>query len=125
MEIHCRRDFTRGGLTSVLNEIAEAAGLAIAVEETLIPVREDVRAACEILGLDPLGVACEGRFAAFVPESDAERALQIMRTDPVGAGACRIGRVTDQRKPRVLLKSSIGAQRILDVPSGEQLPRIC
>jgi len=125
IQVHCLRDLTRGGLTSVLNEIAEAAGLAIAVEETLIPVREDVRAACEILGLDPLGVACEGRFAAFVPESDAERALQIMRADTVGAGACRIGRVTDQRKPRVLLKSSIGAQRILDVPSGEQLPRIC
>jgi hydrogenase expression/formation protein HypE len=125
VEIHCLRDLTRGGLTSVLNEIAEAANLAIHVEEKLIPVREDVRAACEILGLDPLQVACEGRFTAFVPEREAERALEIMRAQPAVAGACRIGRVTDQRSARVLLKSAIGAQRILDMSSGEQLPRIC
>ena len=81
VEIHCLRDLTRGGLTSVLNEIAEAANLAIHIEEKLIPVREDVRAACEILGLDPLQVACEGRFAAFVPEWEADRALEIMRPD--------------------------------------------
>ena len=125
VEIHCLRDLTRGGLTSVLNEIAEAANLAIHIEEKLIPVREDVRAACEILGLDPLQVACEGRFAAFVPEREADRALEIMRAHPSGAGACRIGKVTDQRSARVLLKSAIGAQRILDMSSGEQLPRIC
>jgi len=125
VEIHCLRDLTRGGLTSVLNEIAEAANLALHVEEKLIPVREDVRAACEILGLDPLQVACEGRFAAFVPEREADRALDIMRAHPAGVGACRIGRVTDQRSARVLLKSAIGAQRILDMSSGEQLPRIC
>jgi hydrogenase expression/formation protein HypE len=125
VEVHCLRDLTRGGLTSVLNEIAEAANLAIHVVEKLIPVREDVRAACEILGLDPLQVACEGRFAAFVPEREAERALEIMRSHPGGAGACRIGKVTDQRSARVLLKSAIGAQRILDMSSGEQLPRIC
>ena len=82
IEVHCLRDLTRGGLTSVLNEIAEAANLALHVEEKLIPVREDVRAACEILGLDPLQVACEGRFAAFVPERDAERALEILRAHP-------------------------------------------
>jgi hydrogenase expression/formation protein HypE len=125
VEIHCLRDLTRGGLTSVLNEIAEAANLAIHIEEKLIPVREDVRAACEILGLDPLQVACEGRFAAFVPEREADRALEIMRAHPSGAGACRIGRVTDQRSARVLVKSAIGSQRILDMSSGEQLPRIC
>jgi len=125
VEIHCLRDLTRGGLTSVLNEIAEAANLAIHVEEKLIPVREDVRAACEILGLDPLQVACEGRFAAFVPEREVERALEIMHAQPAGAGACQIGRVTDQHTARVLLKSAIGAQRILDMSSGEQLPRIC
>jgi hydrogenase expression/formation protein HypE len=125
VEIHCLRDLTRGGLTSVLNEIAEAANLAIHVEEKLIPVREDVRAACEILGLDPLQVACEGRFAAFVPEREAERALEILRAHPSGADACRIGEVTDQRSSRVLIKSAIGAQRILDMSSGEQLPRIC
>lgn len=125
IEIHCLRDLTRGGLTSVLNEISEAAKLELRVEEKLIPVREDVRAACEILGLDPFQVACEGRFAAFIPERDAERALDIMRKHSVSAGACRIGAVGSERVFKVLLKSSIGAQRILDMPSGEQLPRIC
>jgi hydrogenase expression/formation protein HypE len=125
IQIHCLRDLTRGGLTSVLNEIAEAANLTVQVEEKLIPVREDVRAACEILGLDPFQVACEGRFAAFVPEADAERALAILRAHPHGQGACKIGNVTEQRSSRVLLRSTIGAQRILDMSSGEQLPRIC
>jgi hydrogenase expression/formation protein HypE len=125
IEIHCLRDLTRGGLTSVLNEIAEAANLALHVEEKLIHVREDVRAACEILGLDPLQVACEGRFAAFMPERDADRALEILRAHPTSADAGRIGKVSDQRSPKVLLKSSIGIQRILDMSTGEQLPRIC
>jgi hydrogenase expression/formation protein HypE len=125
IEIHCLRDLTRGGLTSVLNEIAESANLTVQVEEKLIPVREDVRAACEILGLDPFQVACEGRFAIFLPEREVERALEILRAHPVGAGACPIGRVTEQRSSKVLLKSTIGAQRIMDMSSGEQLPRIC
>jgi hydrogenase expression/formation protein HypE len=125
IELHCLRDMTRGGLTSVLNEIAEAAGLTLRVEEKLVPVREDVRAACEILGLDPYQVACEGRFALFLPESEADRALGILRARSVSAGACRIGVVTDERRNKVLLKSVIGAQRILDMASGEQLPRIC
>jgi hydrogenase expression/formation protein HypE len=125
LEIHCLRDLTRGGLTSLLNEIAEAAGLALQVEEKLIPVRENVRAACEFLGLDPLQVACEGRFAAFVPERETKRALDILRAYSGGAGACRIGEVSSQRSPKVLLKSTIGTQRILDMSSGEQLPRIC
>ena len=122
---HCLRDLTRGGLTSVLNEIAEGANLTLQVEERLIPVREDVRAACEILGLDPFAVACEGRFALFLPEAHAEAALKILQAHPQGIGACRIGSATTQRNPKVLLKSSIGAQRILDMTSGEQLPRIC
>jgi len=125
IEIHCLRDLTRGGLTSVLNEIAEAAGLTLEIEEKRVPVREDVRAACELLGLDPLQVACEGRFAAFVPERDAERALALLRAQPVSAGAGRIGHVADRRSPRVLLRSTLGIQRILDMASGEQLPRIC
>jgi len=140
VEVHCLRDLTRGGLTSTLNEIAEAAKLSLQVEERLIPVREDVKAACEILGLDPLQVACEGRFAAFIPERDAERALALLRANPVGAGACRIGRVlkpdgqpagdrpqvgSPPRTPKVLLKSTLGVERILDMSSGEQLPRIC
>jgi len=125
IQAHCLRDLTRGGLTSVLNEIAEGANLTIQVEEKLIPVREDVRAACEILGLDPFAVACEGRFAVFLPEAQAETALSILHSHPQGAGACRIGMVTAQSSPKVLLRSTIGAQRIMDMTSGEQLPRIC
>jgi hydrogenase expression/formation protein HypE len=125
IEVHCLRDLTRGGLTSVLNEIAEAAQRTITVDEKLIPVREDVRAACEILGLDAFQVACEGRFAAFVPERDSTRALSILQAQPTSAGAARIGSVSSDRAPKVLLKSAIGATRILDMSSGEQLPRIC
>ena len=125
VEVHCLRDLTRGGLTSVLNEISGASTLTLSVEESSIPVREDVRAACEILGLDPLQVACEGRFAAFVPGREADRALNILRNQPFCAGACRIGQVTDRPEARVMLKSTLGAQRILDMSSGEQLPRIC
>ena len=125
VEIHCLRDLTRGGLASALNEIAEAAGRRIMIDETAVPVREDVHAACELLGLDPLQVACEGRFVAFVPGKDADRALSLMRTTEGGDGAARIGAVEEGHPPLVVLKSAIGASRILDMPSGEQLPRIC
>jgi len=125
IEIHCLRDLTRGGLASALNEIAEAAGVKIAVEQKLIPVREDVHAACEMLGLDPLHVANEGRFAAFVVAHDAERALQILRGCEVSSGAALVGRVVEKSAPLVTLKSALGVSRILDMPSGEQLPRIC
>jgi hydrogenase expression/formation protein HypE len=125
IEIHCLRDLTRGGLASALNEIAEAAGVKIAIEERSVPVREDVHAACEMLGLDPLHVACEGRFAAFIAAKDAGRALAIMRAHPAGAGSAAIGKVAERTSPLVTLKSAIGASRILDMPSGEQLPRIC
>lgn len=125
VEIHCLRDLTRGGLGSALNEIAEVAQVKIAVEEKLIPVREDVHAACEILGLDALHVANEGRFVAFIPAKDSERALQIMRAHDVSAGSALIGTVEKKSEPMVVLKSRIGANRILDMPSGEQLPRIC
>jgi len=123
--VHCLRDCTRGGLTAVLNEIAESSGLTIHVDEKLIPVREDVRAACEILGLDPFQVACEGRFAAFVPADQASTALNILNAAGTAGGACQIGIVTAEQQPKVILKSRIGAQRILDMASGEQLPRIC
>jgi len=125
IEIHCLRDLTRGGLASALNEIAETAGVKIAVEEKSIPVREAVHAACEILGLDPLHVANEGRFVVFVASKDAERALDIMRKHEVSAGSAAIGKVTGKSEPLVVLRSRIGASRILDMPSGEQLPRIC
>jgi hydrogenase expression/formation protein HypE len=125
IEIHCLRDLTRGGLASALNEIAEASAVKIEVVEKSVPVREDVHAACEMLGLDPLHVACEGRFAAFIAAQDAERALQIMRGHAVGTGSAVIGQVAKSSAPLVTLKSAIGASRILDMPSGEQLPRIC
>jgi hydrogenase expression/formation protein HypE len=125
IEIHCLRDLTRGGLASALNEIAEAARVRIEIVEKSVPVREDVHAACEMLGLDPLHVACEGRFVAFVAVKDAERALQIMGGHALGAGSAAIGRVAESSAPLVTLKSAIGASRILDMPSGEQLPRIC
>lgn len=125
IEIHCLRDLTRGGLAGALNEIAGAAGVRIAVEEQFIPVREDVHAACEVLGLDPLPVACEGRLVAIVAAKDAERALCTMKTHEVGTSAALVGKVQSGSPPLVVLKSAIGASRILDMPSGEQLPRIC
>lgn len=120
VEVHCLRDCTRGGLASSLVEIASASGLHVHIDESAVPVREDVRGACEILGLDPLYVANEGRYVAFVAERHAEAALKHM-----GEGARIIGRVTDQTPGMVTLRSVIGANRILDMFSGEQLPRIC
>lgn len=123
--IHCMRDLTRGGLASALVEITEAAQLQITIDESAIPVQDDVRGACEILGLDPLYVANEGRFVCFVPMRDADRALAIMRAHPLGMDACRLGHVTDAREALVTMTSAIGASRIVDMLSGEQLPRIC
>lgn len=125
IEIHCLRDLTRGGLASTLNEIAAATGLEIEIDELAIPVREDVQGACELLGFDPLYVANEGRFVAFVPPADAQKALAIMRSHPLGINASQIGFVSATTNSLVKLKSRIGAQRILDMLSGEQLPRIC
>jgi hydrogenase expression/formation protein HypE len=125
IEIHCLRDLTRGGLASALVEIAEAAQLEVAIQETAIPVQDNVRGACEILGFDPLYVANEGRFIAFVPPRDAERALSLMRSHPLGTGAVEIGAVNKGTAGIVTMESSIGSSRIVDMLSGEQLPRIC
>jgi len=125
VEVHCLRDLTRGGLSSALNEIACAAGLGMAVEEAAIPVSETVRGACELLGLDPLYVANEGRFLLIVPERDAGRALEALRSQSVSAGSTRIGAVYENRPGLVTLRSRVGGHRILDMLSGEQLPRIC
>ncbi|MBA3922410.1 MAG: hydrogenase expression/formation protein HypE, partial [Nostocaceae cyanobacterium] len=125
IEIHCMRDLTRGGLASALNEIAQAAKVAIAIDENVIPIREDVQGACEILGLDPLYVANEGRFIAFIPQADAERALAIMHEHSLGTAAQIVGTVTNDTSNLVTMKSKIGQQRIVDMLSGEQLPRIC
>ncbi len=125
IKVHCMRDLTRGGMASALNEIAESAQVGMAIEELRVPVRDDVHAACEILGFDPLYVACEGRFVAFVAPQDAERALEIMRRHPLGADAAIIGTVKADHPGIVMMKSRIGASRIVDMISGEQLPRIC
>ncbi len=125
IDIHCLRDATRGGLASVLAELSQASGLSMTVNETGIPLRDDVEAACEILGLDPMYVANEGCMAAFVAEKDALRALDIMRRHPHGKNAAVIGTVTDAKPARVSMQSRIGADRIIDLISGEQLPRIC
>jgi hydrogenase expression/formation protein HypE len=125
LDVHCLRDLTRGGLAAALNEIAGASRLQVDIDENTIPVREEVQGACEILGLDPLYVANEGRLVAFVPAPEAERALAIMRHHESGTGACCVGRVLAEFPGRVTMKSKVGARRILDLLSGEQLPRIC
>jgi hydrogenase expression/formation protein HypE len=125
IEIHMLRDLTRGGLASTLNEISLAANVSISIDENLIPVREDVQGACEILGFDPLYVANEGRFIALIPQQQLETALQIMRSHPLGENACAIGRVVDNNSNLVTMRTSIGSTRIVDLLSGEQLPRIC
>jgi hydrogenase expression/formation protein HypE len=125
IDVHCLRDLTRGGLASALNEIAVAAGVQIAIEESAVRVEDQVRGACEILGLDPLYVANEGRFAAFVAASDSERALAILRGHSDSERATRIGTVRGDSAGLVTVRSQIGVDRVLDLLSGEQLPRIC
>ncbi|MFA6318083.1 MAG: hydrogenase expression/formation protein HypE [Elusimicrobiota bacterium] len=125
VEIHALRDLTRGGLATCLVEIAESRGVRLDFDEAAVPVREDVLGACEMLGLDPFYVANEGRCAAFVPGSQAEAAVAAMRSRPEAAGATVIGRVGPEGRPSVVLRSRIGASRIVDMLSGEQLPRIC
>lgn len=125
IEIHCMRDLTRGGLSSALIEIAEKAGRHIHIEERFIPMNNEVQGACEILGFDPLYVANEGRFVAFVTPQDSAKALEIMRSNPLGNKAAVIGKVIDEDRPIVTMTSKIGARRIIDMLSGEQLPRIC
>lgn len=125
IEIHCLRDCTRGGLAASLNEIADTRNVTITLEESAIPVREDVQSACEILGFDPLYVANEGRFIAFVPRDQAQKALQIFHAHIEGTGAQIIGTVEKESSPLVKMKNAIGSTRIVDQISGEQLPRIC
>jgi hydrogenase expression/formation protein HypE len=125
IEIHCVRDLTRGGLATTLNEIASDRNVCIRLQESLIPVHEVVQGACEILGLDPLYVANEGRFAVFVPEAQAQAALEIMSRVEVSQGSVRIGKVEESPGGTVILQSRIGGNRVVDMLSGEQLPRIC
>jgi hydrogenase expression/formation protein HypE len=125
LELHCLRDLTRGGLGTTLIEIAEASQLQIAIEETKIAVREDVLGACEVLGFDPIYLANEGRMVVLVPGEQADHALEVLRTGPGGEFASRIGTVKKNQPGMVTLKSRIGTTRIVDMLTGEQLPRIC
>jgi hydrogenase expression/formation protein HypE len=125
VDVHCLRDLTRGGLASALVEIAEASRLHFEIFEKAIPILEDVQGACEILGFDPLYVANEGRFISFVSPKDAERALQQLQSHPLGKQARIIGSVKDDNPGLVTMQSKIGGSRVVDMLSGEQLPRIC
>jgi hydrogenase expression/formation protein HypE len=125
IDVHCLRDPTRGGLAAALNEIALDAGVGIEIDEIAVPVAEATSGACELLGLDPLYVACEGRMVVFLPDADADRALATLRAHRLGRDAARIGTVTGGPAGRVALKTRLGGRRLLDLLSGEQLPRIC
>ncbi len=124
-DIHCLRDATRGGLSAVLNELAEASKVGIEFEETKVPVRVEVNSACEMLGLDPFYIANEGKLVAFVPEARAEKVLAAMQKHEYGKNAAIIGRVVDEHKGMVVAKTAIGGSRVVDLPAGELLPRIC
>ena len=124
-KIHVLRDPTRGGVATALNEVAKQSGVGIRLEESNLPVRPEVNAACEMLGLDPLYVANEGKALVFVAPEDAELALNAMRQHPLGEEACVIGEVVSEHPERVVLQTGIGGRRIVDMLSGEQLPRIC
>jgi hydrogenase expression/formation protein HypE len=123
--IHCLRDPTRGGVATTLNEIAKRAQVGMVLREQSIPVRESVKGACEVLGLDPLYVANEGKLIAIVLPEKAEAVLQQMRQHPLGRDAAIIGEVVAGHSGMVLMKTGIGGTRVLDVMFGEQLPRIC
>jgi hydrogenase expression/formation protein HypE len=123
--VHVMRDPTRGGLATALCEISSASCVRVVIDESAIPIRDEVRAACELLGLDPLYVACEGRFLAFVAAVDAAAALRAIRGTEIGRNAAEIGIVQSTETPRVLLRTHIGSHRRLERLSGEQLPRIC
>lgn len=121
----CMRDPTRGGLSSVLNELTAASGVGIRLDESAIPIRPEVRGACEMLGLDPLYVANEGKLLVVVPAEKADRVLQAMRAHPLGKNAALIGEVVTDRHGMVILRSLVGGERVVTMLAGEQLPRIC
>ena len=124
-DTRCARDATRGGLASALNEIAQSAHVGIEIEEAKLPLRTEVKGVCEILGLDPLYLANEGTLVTFVPEAQAQAALDAMRATEAGKAACIIGRATDAHRETVVMTTLFGGGRIVDMLVGEQLPRIC
>jgi len=121
----CLRDLTRGGLATVLNELALTAGSSIVLDEAALPIRPEVIGACEILGIDPLYVANEGKLAAVVPPEEADEALRALRSHPLGSEAALVGEVTDDPDALVLLDTSFGGRRVVDMLVGDPLPRIC
>ena len=123
--IRCMRDPTRGGLSSALNELAVASKIGVKIDEARIPVRPEVHAACEMLGLDPLYVANEGKLMAVVPSNDADRLLSAMHDHPLGRYAAIIGEIVDEHRGMVVMRSVIGGDRVVTMLAGEQLPRIC
>lgn len=123
--VHVLRDPTRGGVAASLNEIARASKVGIVLEEKLLPVKPQVQSACDLLGMDPLFVANEGKVLVIVPESDAEAALAALRAHPLGREATAIGRVVAQHSGTLVTKTALGATRVVPLPLGEQLPRIC
>lgn len=126
IDLHCLRDLTRGGLASGLLELAETSNQQFSIQETAIPIHENVQSACEILGFDPLYVANEACFVLFVPQEETEKTLNLLRSNPLGSQAQKIGTVTDIAKNgAVILETAMGVNRQLTLLSGEQLPRIC
>jgi hydrogenase expression/formation protein HypE len=123
--IRCMRDPTRGGVSSTLNELAAASRVGVRTVESALPIRPEVQAACEMLGLDPLYVANEGKLVAVVPPEDAQRLLSVMRRHPLGGNAAVIGEVVEDHPGMVVLTSRIGGERVVSMLAGEQLPRIC
>ena len=123
--IRCMRDPTRGGVSSVLHEIAAVSNVGMYLSETAIPVRAAVRGACEILGLDPLYVANEGKLIAIVPRDEADALVGLMREHPLGANAAVVGEVVDDHRGMVVMRSRVGGERVVTMLAGEQLPRIC
>ena len=123
--VRAMRDATRGGLAAVLNEIATDSKVCIRLEESAIPISEAVSKGCELMGYDPLHIANEGKFVAVVAKEDAEKALAIMKAHPLGAGAARIGEVAREPRGLVILKTVFGGERVVDLPYGDVLPRIC
>ncbi len=124
-EVHVMRDPTRGGLATTLVEIAEQSGVTIQLNEPDIPIDAPVQAACDLLGLDPLYLANEGKVIVILPEDKAEAALSFLRTQKYGEGACQIGRILSPSSGRLLLRTALGTTRVLDMLAGEMLPRIC
>jgi hydrogenase expression/formation protein HypE len=124
-EIRCMRDPTRGGLSSALNELADASKVGVVLEESSIPIRPDVRGACDMLGLDPLYVANEGKLIAVAPAQMADQLLAAMRAHPLGKNSALIGKISDSHSGMVVLRTLIGGERVVTMLTGEQLPRIC